>query len=61
MFNHLTFMESAYCLGTRKLQRVGNAFMLPLPISWVRNMNASKGDALKIEMLEDRSLRIIPN
>jgi antitoxin component of MazEF toxin-antitoxin module len=54
-------MSSSYSLGTRKLQRVGNAFMLPLPITWVRNMNACKGDALKIEMLEDHSLRIIPN
>jgi antitoxin component of MazEF toxin-antitoxin module len=54
-------MTATYSLGTRRIQKVGNAFMIPLPISWVRNMQASKGDALKVELMEDHSLRIIPN
>ena len=47
--------------GQRKLQKVKYTYMLPIPVDWVKNMGVSKGDTLSIEMLEDNSLRIIPN
>lgn len=54
-------MESAYCLGEKRVQKIGNSLMVSLPISWVRNMQASKGDIVKMELLDDHSLRIIQN
>lgn len=46
--------------GHRKIQKVRYSFMVPLPVDWVKNMRIGKGDSLKIEMQEDKSLRITP-
>jgi antitoxin component of MazEF toxin-antitoxin module len=55
-------MENSFNFGTRKLQKVGDSFMVPVPSQWVQNMHLNKGDPLKIEMLEDRNLKFsIPN
>jgi antitoxin component of MazEF toxin-antitoxin module len=45
----------------RKIQKVKYTHLLPIPADWIKNMNICKGDSLNIEMLEDNSLRIIPN
>lgn len=50
-----------FSFGQRKIQKVQYTFMLPIPADWVKNMNICKGDSLNIEMLEDKSLRIISN
>ena len=34
--------------------------MIPLPVEWIKNMRLGKGDSLRIEMLEDGSLKITP-
>ena len=47
--------------GNRRLQKIRNTFVLSLPVDWIRNANIEKGSSLRIEMLEDHSLRIIPN
>lgn len=44
----------------RKVQKVGYSYLIPLPTDWVKNMKIGKGDLLKIEMSEDRTLRITP-
>lgn len=54
-------MESAYCLGENRVQKIGHSLTVSLPVSWVRNMQVCKGDTVKIELLDDHSLRIIPN
>ncbi len=54
-------MDSAYCLGEKRVQKIGNSLMVSLPVSWARNMQTCKGDIVKMELLDDRSLRIIPN
>lgn len=52
--------NTAFYFGLRKLQTVRRAYLLSIPVDWIRNMNLSKGDALNVEMLEDNSLRITP-
>jgi antitoxin component of MazEF toxin-antitoxin module len=44
--------------GKRKIQKVGYSFLVPLPVDWIKNLDIGKGDSLKIEMLDDHSLRI---
>ena len=46
--------------GKRKIQKVGYSFLVPLPVNWIKNLDIGKGDSLKIEMLDDQSLRITP-
>jgi antitoxin component of MazEF toxin-antitoxin module len=46
--------------GKRKIQKVGYSFLVPLPVDWIKNLDIGKGDLLKIEMLDDHSLRITP-
>lgn len=46
--------------GLRKVLKVRHSFLLPIPIVWIRNMQVDKGDSLKIEMLDDKTLRISP-
>ena len=46
--------------GKRKIQKVGYSFLVPLPVDWIKNLDICKGDLLKIEMLDDHSLRITP-
>jgi hypothetical protein len=52
--------NTAFEFGLRKLQTVRRAYLLSIPVDWIRNMNLSKGDVLNVEMLEDNSLRITP-
>lgn len=47
--------------GIRHLQKSGTSFVLPIPPQWVNSIGAGKGAAFVVEMLEDSSLRIIPN
>jgi antitoxin MazE len=46
--------------GKRRVIKVRYTHLLAIPPEWIRNMNISKGDELKIEMAEDSSLRITP-
>lgn len=46
--------------GNRTVQKVGYSYLIPLPPDWVKNMDICKGDLLKIEMLEDKTLKITP-
>jgi hypothetical protein len=55
----LSIMENSFNFGTRTIQKVGDSFMIALPSQWVQNMNLNKGDELKIEMLEDRNLKML--
>lgn len=44
--------------GKRKIQNVGCSFLVPMHVYWIKNLNICRGDSLKIEMLDDHSLRI---
>jgi antitoxin component of MazEF toxin-antitoxin module len=44
----------------RTVQKVGYSYLIPLPTYWIKNMNIDKRDSLKIEMSEDKALRITP-
>jgi antitoxin component of MazEF toxin-antitoxin module len=44
----------------RKIQKVKYSFLIPLPTEWVTNVGLSKGKQVKIEMLDDQSLKITP-
>ncbi len=46
--------------GKRKIQKVGYSFLVPLPVDWIKNLDIGKGDLLKIEMLDDHSLKLTP-
>jgi antitoxin component of MazEF toxin-antitoxin module len=48
-------------LGQRKIQKLGYSYMIPIPTSWIRDMNIGKGDTLNIKMTEDKSLKIKPS
>ena len=52
--------KTVFQFGFRKVLSVGYSLLIPLPKEWTRNVNAGKGDKLRIEMLEDHSLRISP-
>jgi len=46
--------------GKRKIQKVGYSFLVPLPVDWIKNLNIGKGYSLKMEMLDDHSLKLTP-
>jgi len=46
--------------GKRKVLKVGYSFLVHLTVDWIKNRDISKGDSLKIEMLDDQNLRITP-
>jgi antitoxin component of MazEF toxin-antitoxin module len=46
--------------GNRKIQKVRYSFLISLPAQWIKNMKLSKGDSLKIETQDDKSLRMTP-
>lgn len=46
--------------GNRKIQKVRYSFLIPLPVEWINSMRLGKGNSLKIEMQDDKSLRIAP-
>lgn len=54
----LRLKEMVFDFGKRKIQKVGYSFLVPLPVDWIKNLDIGKGDSLKIEMLDDHSLRI---
>jgi antitoxin component of MazEF toxin-antitoxin module len=54
----LIVMKMKFNFGKRKIQKVGYSFLVPLPVDWIKNLDIGKGDSLKIEMLDDNSLRI---
>jgi len=54
----LRLKEMVFDFGKRRIQKVGYSFLVPLPVDWIKNLNIGKGDSLKIEMLDDHSLRI---
>jgi antitoxin component of MazEF toxin-antitoxin module len=54
-------INMAFNFGHRKIQKIRYSFMVPLPVDWVKNLNLGKGNSLKIEMLDDHSLRITPD
>jgi antitoxin MazE len=51
---------TVFNFGFRRLQKVRHSFLLPIPVDWIRTVQAGKGDTLHIEMMEDFSLRITP-
>jgi antitoxin component of MazEF toxin-antitoxin module len=58
MIYSLMVIKINFNFGKRKIQKVGYSFLVPLPIHWIKNLNIGQGDSLKIEMLNDHSLRI---
>ena len=55
----ITILErTAFQFGVRKLIGVGYSLLVPLPKDWARNVKIGKGDAVRIEMMPDRTLRI---
>jgi phosphate uptake regulator len=46
--------------GNRKLQQVRGSFFVPLPPEWIKSNEMKKSDPVKIELLDDNSLRITP-
>lgn len=46
--------------GLRKLQKIQYSHLVALPPFWIKDMGIEKGDQLKIEMLEDKTLKISP-
>lgn len=46
--------------GLRKLQKIQYTYLLALPPEWVKDLKIEKGDSLKIEMQNDKTLLIIP-
>jgi hypothetical protein len=50
-----------FSFGLKKIQKVQYIYILPIPVDLVKNMKICKGDSLNFEMLEDNSLRIVPN
>lgn len=55
---YMVMYKTNFKFESRKIQNVRYSYLLPLPVSWVKNMKISKGDSLSIEMQEDNSLRI---
>jgi antitoxin component of MazEF toxin-antitoxin module len=49
-----------FCFGLRKLQKIQYSHLIALPPFWIKDMGIEKGDSLKIEMMEDKTLRISP-
>lgn len=52
--------KMTFVFGLRKLQKIQYSYLIALPPGWVKDMEIEKGDSLKIEMLEDKTLRISP-
>jgi phosphate uptake regulator len=46
--------------GNRKLQQVRGSFFVPLPPEWIKSNEMKKNDPVKIELLDDGSLKICP-
>jgi antitoxin component of MazEF toxin-antitoxin module len=46
--------------GTRRLQKGGTSYVLPIPPYWINSVGVGKGSVLNVETNEDNSLRIFP-
>jgi hypothetical protein len=46
--------------GNRKVQQVRGSFFVPLPPEWITSNEMKKSDPVRIELLNDGSLRIVP-
>lgn len=44
----------------RKLQQVRGSYLLPLPPEWIRSNSMRKSDLIRIEMLNDGSIKLSP-
>lgn len=53
-------MEKMLSFGSRSLIKVGGSLCLPIPSIYIQDMNIAKGAEFDIEMLDDKSVRIIP-
>jgi len=49
-----------FYLGTRKIQRVHYTYLVPLPVAWIKNHKLGQSDSVKIELLDDSSLKLTP-
>ncbi len=48
-------------VSIRKVQKFGRStLMVSLPADWVKRVGLSRGDSVRIEILEDDSIRIVP-
>lgn len=54
-------MRTLLSLGSRRLIKVGGSYCLPIPSLYIQNANAAKGAEFNIELLDDKSIRIIPH
>jgi hypothetical protein len=65
MVYSLIVMKMKFNFGKRKIQKVGYSFLVPLPVSWIKNLDIDKGDSLKIAMgnlfliLEPRGVKLV--
>jgi phosphate uptake regulator len=44
----------------RKVQQIRGSFFIPLPPQWIKSNEMKKSDRVRIELLEDGSLKICP-
>lgn len=44
----------------RKVQQIRGSFFIPLPPQWIKSNEIKKSDRIRIELLEDGSLKICP-
>jgi len=47
--------------GLRKVQIINGSQFVSLPRVWTRTNKIEKGDSVRIDLLEDGSLKILPN
>ncbi len=47
--------------GLKKVQVINESQFVSLPRIWTRTNNIEKGDFVRIDLLEDGSLKIFPN
>lgn len=55
-----TVIKIDISFGTRKIQKNGYTYLLPLPAAWAKNFSLQQGSQMRIEMMNDFSLRITP-
>lgn len=50
----------SFSFGKRRIQKNAYSFMCPLPAAWAKNAKLDQSRTVKIELLEDGSLKICP-
>jgi|GEM_PF-2972958 antitoxin MazE len=50
----------SFSFGKRRIQKSAYSFMCPLPAAWAKDAKLDQSSTVKIELLEDGSLKICP-